>query len=241
MLALRRVLFAVVTDEDWSRVSGLPVGFVNNVLAVLTAVAVVAAMRIVGILLIAAMMVLPVASGQMLARSFRFHAPVVDRGQRGLGDRGVGRLEDLGDGAGRHDRPHRGRGVRGRRGGPAERGRPPARDGGGGPMMAAVPSDLHATIETRLRAVGSAIHAEASGPGRHAAARGQAGLDDRRRVRAVRAAAELRLPEPRGPGARGRRAARHHRGRVRAVRADRGADGAPPPPDLLAAAAGSRT
>ncbi len=70
MLALRRVLFAVVTDEDWSRVSGLPVGFVNNVLAVLTAVAVVAAMRIVGILLIAAMMVLPVASGQILARSF---------------------------------------------------------------------------------------------------------------------------------------------------------------------------
>jgi zinc transport system permease protein len=70
-LALRRVLFAVVTDEDWSRVSGLPVGFVNNVLAVLTAVAVVAAMRIVGILLIAAMMVLPVASGQILARSFR--------------------------------------------------------------------------------------------------------------------------------------------------------------------------
>jgi zinc transport system permease protein len=71
MLALRRVLFAVVTDEDWSRVSGLPVGFVNNVLAVLTAVAVVAAMRIVGILLIAAMMVLPVASGQLLGRSFR--------------------------------------------------------------------------------------------------------------------------------------------------------------------------
>jgi zinc transport system permease protein len=70
MLVLRRVLFAVVTDEDWSRVSGLPVGFVNNVLAVLTAVAVVAAMRIVGILLIAAMMVLPVASGQILARSF---------------------------------------------------------------------------------------------------------------------------------------------------------------------------
>jgi len=71
MLALRRVLFAVVTDEDWSRVSGLPVGFVNYVLAILTAVAVVAAMRIVGILLIAAMMVLPVASGQVLARSFR--------------------------------------------------------------------------------------------------------------------------------------------------------------------------
>jgi zinc transport system permease protein len=71
MLALRRVLFAVATDEDWSRVSGLPVGAVNAILAILVAVSVVAATRIVGILLIAAMMVLPVASGQVLARSFR--------------------------------------------------------------------------------------------------------------------------------------------------------------------------
>ena len=51
--------------------AGLPVGFVNALLAVLIAVSVVAAMRIVGILLVAAMMVLPVASGQLLARSFR--------------------------------------------------------------------------------------------------------------------------------------------------------------------------
>ncbi|MGH2673270.1 MAG: metal ABC transporter permease [Actinomycetota bacterium] len=71
MLVFRRVLFAVVSDEEWSRVAGLPVGLVNAVLAVLVAVSVVAAMRIVGILLIAAMMVLPVASGQLLARSFR--------------------------------------------------------------------------------------------------------------------------------------------------------------------------
>ena len=71
MLVFRRVLFAVVTDEEWSRVAGLPVGLVNGVLAALVAVSVVAAMRIVGILLIAAMMVLPVASGQLLARSFR--------------------------------------------------------------------------------------------------------------------------------------------------------------------------
>jgi zinc transport system permease protein len=70
VLVLRRVLFAVVTDEEWSRVSGLPVDLVNAALAVLIAVAVVAAMRIVGILLIAAMMVLPVASAQLLARSF---------------------------------------------------------------------------------------------------------------------------------------------------------------------------
>lgn len=71
MLVLRRVLFAVVTDEEWSRVAGLPVGLLNTVLAVLIAVSVVAAMRIVGVLLIAALMVLPVASGQLVARSFR--------------------------------------------------------------------------------------------------------------------------------------------------------------------------
>lgn len=70
MLLLRRVLFSVVTDEEWSRVAGLPVGGANTVLAVITAIAVVAAMQVVGILLVAAMMVLPVASGQLLARSF---------------------------------------------------------------------------------------------------------------------------------------------------------------------------
>jgi zinc transport system permease protein len=71
VLGLRRVLFAVVTDEEWSNVAGLPVGVLNSLLAVLVACAVVAAMKIVGILLVAAMMVLPVASGQLVARSFR--------------------------------------------------------------------------------------------------------------------------------------------------------------------------
>jgi zinc transport system permease protein len=70
IVALRRILFAVVTDEDWSRIAGLPVGAANALLAVLTAVAVVAAMQVVGILLVAALMVLPVASAQLLAGSF---------------------------------------------------------------------------------------------------------------------------------------------------------------------------
>jgi zinc transport system permease protein len=71
VIALRRALFAVVTDEDWSSVAGLPVRTLNGLLAVLTAVAVVSAMQIVGILLIAALMVLPVATGQLLGRSFK--------------------------------------------------------------------------------------------------------------------------------------------------------------------------
>jgi zinc transport system permease protein len=66
-----RALFAVVTDEDWSRVAGLPVGPLSVALAALTAGVIVAGMKIVGILLIAAMMVLPVASAQLMARSFQ--------------------------------------------------------------------------------------------------------------------------------------------------------------------------
>ncbi|MBI3648678.1 MAG: metal ABC transporter permease [Actinobacteria bacterium] len=69
--ALRRVLFAIVTDEDWARVAGLPVDAMNAALAALTAAAIVAAMKIVGILLVAALMALPVATAQLLARSFR--------------------------------------------------------------------------------------------------------------------------------------------------------------------------
>lgn len=71
MSVVGRALFAVVTDEDWATVAGLPVSTLNSLLAVLTACAIVAAMRIVGILLIAALMVLPVASAHLLARSFR--------------------------------------------------------------------------------------------------------------------------------------------------------------------------
>lgn len=67
----RRAMFAVVLDEEWARVGGLPVNALNAVLAVLVAVTVVAAMQVVGVLLIAALMVLPVGSGQLLGRSFR--------------------------------------------------------------------------------------------------------------------------------------------------------------------------
>lgn len=66
-----RALLAVVLDEDSARVAGIPARSLNTMLAVLTAVTVVMAMRIVGVLLIAALMVLPVATSRLLARSFR--------------------------------------------------------------------------------------------------------------------------------------------------------------------------
>ena len=66
-----RALFTVVLDEESARVAGLPVMGLNFALSALTAVTVVAAMRVVGLLLVAALMVLPVASAQRLCRSFR--------------------------------------------------------------------------------------------------------------------------------------------------------------------------
>lgn len=64
-------LFTVLIDEDAARVSGLPVAFLNLLLAVLTAVIVVAAMRVVGLLLVSALMVMPVGAAQQWATSFR--------------------------------------------------------------------------------------------------------------------------------------------------------------------------
>ena len=68
LLITGRALFAIVVDEEAARVSGIPVDLLNTVLAILAAVVIVAAMQVVGILLIAALMVLPVGASQLVAR-----------------------------------------------------------------------------------------------------------------------------------------------------------------------------
>jgi zinc transport system permease protein len=60
-----------VLDEEGSRVAGVRVGSLNTAVAVLAALTVGISMRIVGILLIAALMVLPVIAAQRLAWSLR--------------------------------------------------------------------------------------------------------------------------------------------------------------------------
>jgi zinc transport system permease protein len=70
-LLLRPWLFAICQDEEYARVAGLPVRALNLLLAVTTAVTVTVAMRAVGLLLVSAMMVVPVASAQLVARGFR--------------------------------------------------------------------------------------------------------------------------------------------------------------------------
>jgi zinc transport system permease protein len=69
-LGLRRQLFAVCQDEEHARVAGLPVARLNMLLAVMAAVTVAIAMRVVGSLLISALMVVPVATVQQLTRGF---------------------------------------------------------------------------------------------------------------------------------------------------------------------------
>lgn len=70
-VGLRRQLFAVSQDEEFARVTGLPVRALNLLIAVTAAVTVTVAMRVVGLLLVSALMVVPVAAAQQLTRSFR--------------------------------------------------------------------------------------------------------------------------------------------------------------------------
>lgn len=70
-LGLSPRLFAVSNDEEYAAAAGLPVLRLNILLAVLTAATVVISMRVVGLLLISALMVVPVATAQLMAGSFR--------------------------------------------------------------------------------------------------------------------------------------------------------------------------
>ncbi|MGW7430383.1 metal ABC transporter permease [Streptomyces sp. NPDC054861] len=70
-VGLRRQLFAVSQDEEFARVTGLPVRALNLLVAITAAVTVTVAMRVVGLLLVSALMVVPVAAAQQLSRSFR--------------------------------------------------------------------------------------------------------------------------------------------------------------------------
>ncbi|MET0951703.1 MAG: metal ABC transporter permease [Aeromicrobium sp.] len=70
-LGLSPQLFAVCQDEEHAKVSGVPVRAYSILIAVLAAVTITVAMRTVGLLLVSALMVVPVAASQQLTRSFR--------------------------------------------------------------------------------------------------------------------------------------------------------------------------
>ncbi len=66
VLALRKELAAVAFDPDFARASGLPVGALDHVLLVATALATVAAFESVGVVLAVAMIVCPPATARLL-------------------------------------------------------------------------------------------------------------------------------------------------------------------------------
>jgi zinc transport system permease protein len=68
---LYKELFAITFDEEGARVQGIPVDALNLLLTMLVAVTVVVAMRIVGILLTSALLVIPAITALRLARDFR--------------------------------------------------------------------------------------------------------------------------------------------------------------------------
>ncbi|MGH8881704.1 MAG: metal ABC transporter permease, partial [Stackebrandtia sp.] len=70
MIVLRPWLAAISHDEEHARVAGLPVGALNLLVAVTTAVTVSVAMRAVGLLLISALLVVPVVTAQQFTRGF---------------------------------------------------------------------------------------------------------------------------------------------------------------------------
>ncbi len=67
---LYRQLFCISLDEELAITSGLPVEQLNQVLVVLAAVIVSLSMRIVGVLLVGALMVIPVIAAMQWRRSF---------------------------------------------------------------------------------------------------------------------------------------------------------------------------
>ncbi len=70
-LGLRTALFAVSHDEEFARAAGLPVRALSIATAVVAALTVTVAMRVVGLLLVSALMIVPVAVAQLVTSSFR--------------------------------------------------------------------------------------------------------------------------------------------------------------------------
>jgi len=68
---LYKELFCVCFDERLARLAGVPVSLVNLLFVILTALTVSVAARTVGALVVSSMMVVPVACGMQVGRSYR--------------------------------------------------------------------------------------------------------------------------------------------------------------------------
>ncbi|MBS4194698.1 metal ABC transporter permease [Lederbergia citri] len=71
ILFLYKELFLLSFDEEHAKVSGIPARSIHLLFMVLIALVIAASMRIVGILLVSALMTLPVAASMRIARGFK--------------------------------------------------------------------------------------------------------------------------------------------------------------------------
>jgi len=71
LLFLAKELYFICSDEEAARVSGLPVDLLNRIFILLVAMTVAVSLRVVGTLLVGALMVIPVLTSLIVGRSFR--------------------------------------------------------------------------------------------------------------------------------------------------------------------------
>jgi len=71
VLSFFKPLVCASFDEEMARTTGVPVAFLNYLLLVLISLAIVASMKLVGIILVSAMLVLPAATAYQLAQTYR--------------------------------------------------------------------------------------------------------------------------------------------------------------------------
>lgn len=70
IILLYRQLTCIAFDEELAETGGIPTRIINHIFVILTAVTIAVSMRIVGILLIGALMVIPVTSAMQVGKSF---------------------------------------------------------------------------------------------------------------------------------------------------------------------------
>ncbi|MFA6416787.1 MAG: metal ABC transporter permease [Patescibacteria group bacterium] len=64
-------LFSATFDEEYAKTTGIKTAFINNLLTVLTAVTVVLSIRMVGVMLVSALLILPAVTALQLSRGFK--------------------------------------------------------------------------------------------------------------------------------------------------------------------------
>lgn len=71
VIFLYKELFYITFDEEAARLAGIPIGAINFVFTLLTAITISISARTVGTLVVSSLMVLPVASAMQIAKSYK--------------------------------------------------------------------------------------------------------------------------------------------------------------------------